>query len=143
MILLDLSPALRVHVALAVRDRIRQLRRNGIAVPPELGALANALWRPGEDRTGQERSEVAPTPGPGDRGATDGSAPPLLLPAPGAARRLGISERSLRRRVAAGDLTRVRIGRRVLYDPAELDEYVRRQRGAEAVDAGGARRVPG
>lgn len=128
------SPSLCAHIGAALRDRIRQLRRNGMAVPAELVELADALLRPGAVRSGQERSKVA-------GGARAGEDDPAgsLVSASEAARWLGISERSLRRRVAAGEIEPVRIGRRVSYDPAVLAEYVRRggKRGP-AVDAAGA-----
>ena len=47
-----------------------------------------------------------------------------LLPARDAAALLGVSERTLRRRVTSGSVPAVRVGRRRLFDPIEMLEAV-------------------
>jgi excisionase family DNA binding protein len=49
---------------------------------------------------------------------------PLLLPMREAARRLSISERSLARLVARGEIPSIEIGRRRLFSPRDLAEFI-------------------
>ncbi|KGH48253.1 hypothetical protein IN07_03360 [Modestobacter caceresii] len=51
-----------------------------------------------------------------------------LLDVPGAARFLGISERSLYRLVAADELPTYRVGRQLRFDEAELRDVLRSDR---------------
>jgi len=51
---------------------------------------------------------------------------PQLVPVRDAAKRLGISERTLWTLTDAGEIPVVRIGRRVLYDLADLRAFVER-----------------
>jgi excisionase family DNA binding protein len=51
-----------------------------------------------------------------------------LLDVAEAAQRLGVSERWVRRAIAERRLPFVKIGRHVRFDPADLDEYTRRNR---------------
>ena len=53
---------------------------------------------------------------------------PLLLPYPAAAEVLGISPRTLRRLVDAGELTPIRIGALCRFDPGELQDFVDRRK---------------
>lgn len=53
---------------------------------------------------------------------------PLLLDAHAAAKSLAISERTLARFTASGEIPVVRIGRRVLYSPADLRAFIRHQK---------------
>jgi excisionase family DNA binding protein len=53
---------------------------------------------------------------------------PRYLTAVEAAEYLRISTRHLRRATASGHIPVSRLGRKLLYDRAELDEYVRRSR---------------
>jgi hypothetical protein len=57
MNLASLSPALRAHVAVAIRAHIRQLQRDGLAAPDGLAALAAVLW-PDDRNLGDERGRV-------------------------------------------------------------------------------------
>lgn len=50
-------------------------------------------------------------------------APPILLGTQAAAAALSIHERTLRRLVSDGAIPVVRIGRRVLYRPADLEQW--------------------
>lgn len=47
-----------------------------------------------------------------------------LLTKSEAAAQIGVSDRSLQRHIAAGDIAVVRIGRMVRIDPAELDRFL-------------------
>jgi excisionase family DNA binding protein len=97
-----------VVVALALGRR--ELRRSGTYPPRRFDELVDALAA----RNGQERTPL------GD---------PAQLPEPECvdyregARRLGVSERTMRRLVAAGELPAVRAGRRVLLRTADLREF--------------------
>lgn len=80
---------------------------------------------------------TAATSGPAGvaRGHDAASAPPAvdtdreLLTAREAARRLAVSERTVRRLADRGDLPRVRVGQRsVRYRRDDVDEYARRHR---------------
>lgn len=62
------------------------------------------------------RDKLPPVPGLDDFAEYG----PRLLDPARAARKLGISERSLRRRVAAGDIEPVRVGRLVRFTPEQL-----------------------
>ena len=53
---------------------------------------------------------------------------PRYLTAAEAAEYLRISTRHLRRETASGNIPVSRLGRKLLYDRAELDDYVRRSR---------------
>lgn len=124
MIIADLDAAERLHLAVALRDRDRVLRRNGSGLPPRLRQLADDILRPGlrpeAARSGQDY-------GPGAAAGDDGrAASPMavLLNADEAAARLRISARSLRRAAASGDLTSVAVNGRRKYRPGDLEAYV-------------------
>lgn len=53
--------------------------------------------------------------------------PTNLISMKEAAHRLGISKRTLERRIAEGLIAKVKIGRRALITVAELDRFIRRQ----------------
>lgn len=69
----------------------------------------------------------------------------LLLSAREAARALGIGERTLWTQTRAGGLPCIRIGRRVLYAPRDLEVWIdgRRRGGAPDADAGGRKDAEG
>jgi excisionase family DNA binding protein len=88
----------------------RELRRNGTYPPREFNELVAML----ADRNGPERTQlddVSTLPEPDYVDLREG------------ARRLSISERTVRRLVASGQLPAVRVGRRVLLRVDELREY--------------------
>lgn len=87
----------------------KALQAAGLPVPVELAALEAALR---VDRSGQQVGRVTV------RG--DGGAVRTMLTYPTAAGTLGMSPRTLRRRVADGTVPACRIGRRVLFDPLDL-----------------------
>lgn len=59
---------------------------------------------------------------------------PRYLTSPEAAEYLRVSTRFLRRETAAGRVAVSRLGRKLLYDRTDLDEYVRRNRVAPGED---------
>ena len=56
---------------------------------------------------------------------------PMLLTVRQAAEALQISERKLWSMTASGEITRVRIGRSVRYDPTDLRAWIERQKTGE------------
>lgn len=107
--LLVLSDTLSAHISRALVEHLRWCRRNGVAEPPELAALLAAL-------SGQERPNLATQ---GERADPDA----VLLGYAAAGARLGISARTVRRRVAEGRIPVVRDGRRRLIRVSDLDAY--------------------
>ena len=55
--------------------------------------------------------------------------PSGLLSIDGTKERLGVSRRTVLREIAAGELVAVRIGRRTLIDPRDLEAYIERHKG--------------
>lgn len=110
-ILLRLTPELRAYLLLAIAAGRRELRRNGYPAPREFDALVAVLVT-ATDSSGPQRPTAAP---PDDD--VDGA----LMNYARAARRLGVSERTVRRLVALGQLPTVRIGRRVLIHPVDVE----------------------
>ncbi len=111
-------------VALALRlgvDRLpAALRAAGQTPGPELAVLRALL----PATTGQHRTTLAPVTAPGDGDLV----PRLALTFAQAGESLGVSERQVRRLVAAGELRAVTIGDRTRRIPAgELSDYLARQ----------------
>ncbi len=71
-------------------------------------------------------SDSLPTAAPADMAATSGPAAKArgLWTLSEAAAFLGVSQRTLRREVAAKRIRCVRIGRRLLFDPADVSRFV-------------------
>lgn len=119
MILLLDDPAVRAHLLAAVRRHVRQCVADGTPVPAGLTALARHLAASG----GQARPGFVS----GVDGAEDSGVDTLLtIPYAEAARRLSVSERSVRRLVADGELTAVPVGGRRLIRTVDLTDYVER-----------------
>lgn len=89
------------HLEQALDGYITRLRRNGIAPPPDLLALLRSLTA----SRGQARPNVAP----GEAAAHDHDMS-LAVTYADAGRMLGISERTVRREVAAGRIPTVDLG---------------------------------
>jgi excisionase family DNA binding protein len=109
-----LTDALRRHLLAAVAEHVRRLRRSGLT--PPAGLLAYAIRASG----GLGRTTVD-----GLRSSVDSDrVPPLALDYRKVADVLSVSERSVRRAVAAGELPAVEVAgcRRVRVD--DLAEYV-------------------
>jgi excisionase family DNA binding protein len=115
LLVLSVDTRARVLIAAALALGRRELRRSGTAVPSSFDELLSVLAaRPEAAPSGQQRPQLDHNPPLPE---------PLLVDYREAARRLGISERTLRRRVASGDLRAVRIGRRALLRVSDLREY--------------------
>lgn len=97
--------SLRPFLAIAIRRLAAEMERNGLCPPADALRLARELL-----------------PEAGEPPVADLD----LLDAQRAARRLGISRRTLERRVAAGDVVPVRVGRRVLFRPSDLADLIGR-----------------
>lgn len=107
----ELAEALGVYRALC--------QRNGRPVGAGLSALADDLAASrGQERTAGSRGGVPV----GENGSQQ------LLDTEEVARVLGISPRSVRRRINDGDLTSVRIGRSLRVHPDDLTDYIEANR---------------
>ena len=123
MIVLDLNPEDRHHLQRALGVYVAFLRVHGESWPG-VAALAAAV-KSGQP-SGQDRPDAADHGN--DRHATDGSQHGLLAP-DAAAEYLGVSARTLRRRVADGDIPAIRLGPRTIrFDPDDLADYIERLR---------------
>jgi excisionase family DNA binding protein len=109
---LTLDRDLAAHLAVALTGYRRALVSTGRSVPPGVDDLLAAALR--TVRSGQ-------TLAGGRRGRHDGE---VFLTMPEAADLLRVSPRTLRRRVAGGDLAVRRVGRRVLVERADLLDFV-------------------
>jgi excisionase family DNA binding protein len=116
VLLLDLTEAERLHLAAALRDRQRALRRDGRTLPPRLTELAAGLIGPQAATAGRKSPTPATTTKVGDAWLMSGSQ---------AARLLGVSDRTLRRRAAAGDIPSVLDGNHRRYRRTDLERYVK------------------
>lgn len=117
MILIDLDAAERAHLRRALAAHQVWCRCNGIAFPESL--------RPLVDRSSQERPRVGEALDLDDAPDVTSGAEAMMTYAE-AGVQLRLSARSVRRRVADGELRAVSIGgaRRIRRD--DLDEYLRR-----------------
>lgn len=107
--LMFLSPLVQRHLLVAIVRHLKSLRANGIPIPAELSALVDALAA----TSGPQRTTVGPA------AQLD---QPELVSYRESARRLGVSERTIRRMVATGRLRTVPIGRRKLIPLSALVE---------------------
>ncbi len=106
------DPVVAAHAGLAIRDRVRSLRRDHLPVPPELVQLADELLRAAASRH--------------DRPDLGGSAVDVetQLMTPGAAAAfLGISTRSLHRLASSGQVPSLPWGKGRRYSIAALREF--------------------
>jgi hypothetical protein len=118
----DLTPAERLHLAAALRDYGRDLRRNGRRLPERLERLADAL--PCMNDTAQKFG----IPGVA---SDDESGSSIHLCAAEAAARAGCSGATLRRAAASGRLAAKRIGRRAwAVHPLDLEAWMMKRRAA-------------
>lgn len=124
LILLDLPPEVCGHVAVAIRRYRSTSVRDGRAVPVALADLERLLSQRAIARPEATELERLESMGEGE------SMTPVLLDTKQAARRLLCSQRTLQRRVAAGQLTPVRNGRIVRFRVADLDAAINSTLGA-------------
>lgn len=120
--ILVVDDAIGRHVAAAVRVHIRELRREGLPVPAALADLA-AICASG----GLARPNMDGPTGAGDHPGMD----PFAVDYRSAGDLLGVSDRSVRRLVRAGELTAVPIGGCKRIRVADLQNYLA---GLPAVD---------
>ncbi|MDI6912203.1 helix-turn-helix domain-containing protein [Nocardioides sp.] len=129
IVVLDDDPTTLAQLTAALRAHVRQLRRNGGWPAPDLLLLLRSL----EARSGQERPELAhrSTPAHSEAEPADGAgtrrAELIALTYGQAAQRLGISERTVRRRVVSGELPVIRLGGRVCRIPAAALDAIAEQ----------------
>jgi excisionase family DNA binding protein len=116
MILLEVTLPTRAHLYRAITAHIRQLRRDGVAVPPELAALTAALGS-GTVSSGQGWPPVAEVEVPRE-------CDPYVVSVREASRRLAVSERTVRRLTATGELPSQKIAGRRVYPVDALERYL-------------------
>jgi excisionase family DNA binding protein len=111
---LGLDDVVAQHLVRAVAEHARWCRTNGILLPSVLADLLAALAC-----DGQERPPVAPPVFEPDDGAV------LLFDYHAAGRRLGVSERTVRRLAAAGKLAVVNVEGCRRIRATDLADYVK------------------
>ena len=116
-VVLCLDGASARHLGRALEAYRARCRGDGMPLPPALADLLAAT-------TGQGRPDVEAD----EDMADDGRMTPLLLTYLEAGQRLRLSERSVRRLVAAGDLRAVEVGGRRRIHTADLEQYAERLR---------------
>jgi len=110
-----LPPAkVAAYVALALQDLVDKLTRNQRPVPPQVRELA-ALYRGWAQPGGAATCLPSVT-----------SKQPLLVTKEEAARLLGVSTKTVQRRVSSGELRAVHVDRRPRFHPADIDAYLDR-----------------
>jgi excisionase family DNA binding protein len=112
------DPTVARHLIAALRAHLRRCRRDQVPVPPPVAALLAGLLA----GDGQPR----PTLDDADAGADAGAVAPLLVDYRAAADALSVSERSVRRLVAARRLPAVDVGGTRRIRTADLVAYVER-----------------
>ncbi|WP_158305622.1 MULTISPECIES: helix-turn-helix domain-containing protein [unclassified Nocardioides] len=125
---LDDDPTTVAQLTAALTGYVRQLRRNGGYPAPDLLLLMRSV----QARSGQERPKLAPgaRPSHSDSEPADGAGagPEVIgLTYGQTAQRLGISERTVRRRVTSGELPVIRLGARVARIPASAVDALAEQ----------------
>ena len=131
MILVIDDAASIAQLTAALTAYARQLRRDGRYPAPDLLLLMRTL----EARSGQERPKLArgARPSHSDPEPADGAGagPEVIgLTYAQTAQRLGISERTVRRRVISGELPVIRLGARLVRIPASAIRELRHVGGA-------------
>lgn len=112
----DRALAAELNQALDIYGRWR--RTNGLPPAKRLTQLAES-WS-GLVRAGQDRPDHQPQRDDVDNGLV----PSVLVNESETARLLGVSERTVRRRAAAGELVAVRIGAAKRYRKADIEAYI-------------------
>ncbi len=120
LLLLTMSAELAGHLTVAVQQHRSWARRAGLALPDELDELERALAnRARRGQTGTPVEDLWQV-----RHAEQVS--PKLLSYAATAAVLGVAERTVKRLVAAGDLTPVRIGGSSRVRVEQVDDYIER-----------------
>ena len=113
------SSAVLTHLALAITRYARQLRKDGLAVPPmidELGAFLTMYVRTRQGATGVNGGYGTPQEVPGVRR--------LLITKAEAAEQLGVSVRTVSRLIARGKLPLVHVEGAARLRVADVEAYV-------------------
>jgi excisionase family DNA binding protein len=105
------------HLAWAVQSHREFLRRREVPEPAEFTAIADMLLRLWKGQDGS-MPDVAPLMADG------GAMTSLLLDLPAAAELIGVSLSTVKRLVAAGDLTAVKVGRLTRIRREDAEAYV-------------------
>lgn len=118
------SESLRLRLAAGLKLHLADQRRNGLAPSDEVLDLLDLLL------SGHEGTELVIGWRVSDaEGVLSWTgAVPAAVDAESAARLLGVSVKTVRRRIAAGTLPSSRVGRRVLIPRDVIDEVVRGRR---------------
>ena len=120
VIVLAVTAELAGHLTIAVQEHRKWARRAGLAVPAELDEIERALAiRARRGQTGTPVEDLWSV-----RHAQTMS--PRLLDYAAAGQVLGVSVRTVKRLVAAGDLTPVRIGGSSRVRVEDVDDYIAR-----------------
>lgn len=114
-VILFVDSAVGRHLAAALKAHIRELRRDGLPIPPTLVELA-AVAATG----GQARPSLDDAVASADAAAMD----QLALDYRAAGARLGVSDRSVRRLIADGKLPSVDVAGCVRIRMADLQDYL-------------------
>jgi excisionase family DNA binding protein len=114
-VILVVDGAVGRHLAAALSAHIRELRRDGLPIPPALAEIAAVAATGGQARPSVDDSAVSGDPAAVDQLAFDYRA---------AADRLGVSDRSVRRLVADGKLDAVEVAGCKRIRAADLENYV-------------------
>jgi excisionase family DNA binding protein len=119
-LILDLPPSATAHLVVAISEYRRRLRRDHITEPPELAVLAGSLLsRVSEGQAGSLLAERLP-----DRESA--GVPRRLVNYGEAAEMLACSASTIKRLIAAEELTPVRIGGTPRLAIADLDALIER-----------------
>jgi len=120
LLLLTMSAEVAGHVTIALQQHRKWARTAGLAVPDELDHLERALAiRARRGQTGTPVEDLWSV-----RHAQ--TMTPRLLTYAATATVLGVGERTVKRLVAAGDLTPVRIGGSSRVRVEDVDDYIAR-----------------
>ncbi len=111
----------RVHLAVALAEHRRRLRRDHLVMPDSLEQLAATLGLPAAASSGQQRQDF-------DEVVRSGDADGVLLDTATTARALGVSERTVRRLIAERAIPSMTVGRARRIHRDDLDAYLRDQR---------------
>ncbi len=120
VIVLSVTAELAGHLTVALQEHRKWARRAGLALPEELPEIERALAiRARRGQTGTPVEDLWSV-----RHAQ--TMTPRLLTYAATATVLGVGERTVKRLVAAGDLTPVRIGGSSRVRVEQLDDYIAR-----------------
>lgn len=118
LFIVDVDARVAAHLAVAITTYTDRARRSYRAVPPELHLFAQALT------TQAMAGQAGPTLDHPAPGAHAEKVDQRLLSIGQVAAALNMSARTVRRRIASGDLPAVHCGQLVRIQVADLDDYL-------------------